>query len=139
MIMPHSNFDINSNQEKNDFEKHETKAKIVVKSDTNIDLLEFTNFLIITIGVFLFLTLSFVLVLVLVCQHRGRKVVSEEGSICESSTSSCESASQLSESTIVSFNTQPGEARRSYRDFDDLACLDNDYFLSSLEDISVQV
>jgi len=114
----------------------EEESEIIVERDSKIDLLEFTNFLIITIGVFVFILLSSVLVLLLVCQHRGRKESLETSSMSDTS-SSCD-ASQISESTIVSFNTK-GEGLRSYRDFDELETLDNDYFLSSLEDISMQM
>jgi len=110
------------------------EGRMVVERSTGVDLLQFTNFLIVTVGVAVFIILSSVLVGTVACQHRRRQKAADNFPD-DSSCSSCPSS--LSNSTMVSYNSS-GMRGIEGEVCEDLYSLDNDYFLSSLEDISIQ-
>jgi len=109
------------------------EGRMVVERSTGVDLLQFTNFLIVTVGVAVFIIISSVLVGTVVCQHRRRQKAADNFPD-DSSCSSCPSS--LSNSTMVSYNSS-GLRGIEGEMCEDLYSLDNDYFLSSL-DISIQ-
>jgi len=122
----------------------------VVEGDQGGGLLAWTNLII--LGVSMVTVFAFVSVLVVAVLYRRAKV--QASSHCDQfsdilSTSSRSSfsstiSSSRSELTVpdkidnISFHSE-GQLRKSNYTCDDLYSLDSDYFLSSLEDISVQI
>jgi len=121
----------------------------VGEADQGGELLAWTNLII--LGVSLVTVFAFVSVLIVAVLYRRAKV--RASSNCDQfsdilSTSSRSSSSTISSSRSglrvpdkmdnISFHSE-GQLRKSNYTCDDLYSLDSDYFLSSLEDISVQI
>lgn len=117
--------------------------------DQGGELLAWTNLII--LGVSLVTVFAFVSVLVVAVLYRRAKL--RASSHCDQFSDILSTSSRSSSSTIssrrsglavpdktdnISFHSE-GELRKSNYTCDDLYSLDSDYFLSSLEDISVQI
>jgi len=114
--------------------KMKKKSNLILDQESTIYLFEFSNIVIIVIAAGIFVALLVVLTVSLLCHHAHKETVKA----CDqySDVSSC--SSSIPDKTVISYNSEGNRSKQSYL-CDDLYSLDSDYFLSSLEDISVQI